>query len=143
MVSFKVGMCALAGIFTSVLLIQLAASAPASSSSRPGQVLVLDPAGQNPAIALANLPPLANLSNSDKGNCASAYRYSNWKAKEWTIEDCYSAVQQLFIMEVLTHPDEPFEFVDKGASATKPKLTSQRTPKKYVVGEQCFWFPKQ
>jgi len=78
--------------------------------------------------------PPTNLTASN-GNCASSYKYPSWSAPNWNIEDCYSTVHQLYIDEVLTHPDTQYEFVARGASATRPKLTGQRTPRKYVVSK--------
>lgn len=103
-------------------------SAPAASSP-----LVL-PA----ALSLPNVP-IGQLNGSFDSNCATARKYPSWSAGgDWEILDCYSAVHQLYLKEALLHKDELFEFVSKGGSARKPELTSQRTPRKYVVRESHF-----
>lgn len=86
-----------------------------------------------PPLNTLSLPqPSTNLTASN-GNCASSTKFPSWSAPNWNIEDCYSTVNQLYLDEVLSHPDTQYEFIARGASATQPKLTGQRTPRKYVV----------
>jgi len=124
-------------ILASALLSHPATSAPnpVTSSPNSGQLLGIEDSGQDFNLSLANLLPEASISGSDVGNCASSTKFLSWRTKDWLIEDCYAAVHNLYLTEVLTHPDQPYEFVARGASATKPKLTVQQTPRKYVFRE--------
>ena len=122
-------------VFVSILLLRFVAPAPTNPSFTSTQALSLDTAGQISQDLLTGLPPLANLSYGNKGNCASANKYSSWKAQDWIIEDCFGAVHQLYLSEVFTHPSELFEFTAQGAAATRPDLKMQRTPRKYVNSE--------
>ena len=122
-------------VFVSLLLIQITVSAPAISSRNSGQAISLNVPTSDFDLSRANLLPVADLNGSNNGNCASSSKYKSWRTEKWNIEDCYSAVQKLYIEEVLTHPDEQFEFVDKWASSTKPELTLQRSPRKYIVSK--------
>lgn len=93
-----------------------------------------------PSRPIYSLPPIQpslplNTSGNDNGNCASTIRYPNWYSNDWVIEDCYAAVQQLYLKEMRTHPGIEYEFVTLGVSPTRPKLESQRTPRKYVVSK--------
>ena len=123
-----------------LLLLGWVSSAPTNPSSAITQALNLEITGQDPQgpLALAGLPPIVNLTHGNKGNCASANKYSSWKAQDWIIEDCYSAVYQLYMSEVFTHPNEQFEFTARGAAATKPNLKTQKTPRKYVNSKARF-----
>ncbi len=49
------------------------------------------------------------------------------------IEDCYSAVHQLYVREVLARPVVEYEFLARGVSPTMQPLESVRTPRKYIV----------
>lgn len=89
-----------------------------------------------PAMSLS-LPSLAlptNLTADGNGNCASSSRFPSWSASDWDINDCFSALHRLYLKEVWNRPDKEFEFVGRGASATRPDLDPQRTPRKYIVG---------
>ncbi|MCJ1460294.1 hypothetical protein MMC28_010673 [Mycoblastus sanguinarius] len=112
------------------LLIEIAICAPANpvdsiaiSSSNAGNNLLLNPV---PSASL-------NVSGASNGNCASAPKFSTWQAPGWNTEDCYSAVQQMYLKEVYTHPDADYEFVAQGASSTRPDLPVEKTPRKYTV----------
>ncbi len=97
-------------------LIPLALSAPATSLTLPSLVLS------------------RNLTSEGDGNCASSSRFPSWSASDWNIADCFQAVNRLYLKEVWSRPEKEFEFVARGASATKPDLDPQRTPRKYTVG---------
>ncbi|CAD6593272.1 MAG: hypothetical protein ASARMPRED_007228 [Alectoria sarmentosa] len=107
----------------SSILFQVIQCAPAKS-----------PFPSHPIYSLPPFQPSLPLNASGNGNCASTTRYPDWYSNGWVIEDCYTAVQQLYLKEMLTHPDEEYEFVTLGWSPTRPQLESQRTPRKYVVG---------
>lgn len=97
-------------------LVPLASSAPATSLSLP------------------NLALPTNLTGNSIGNCASSSSFPSWSASDWNIDDCFSALHRLYLKEVWNRPDKKFEFVARGASATRPGLDPQRTPRKYTVG---------
>lgn len=130
-------MLSLSRVLRVLVLIQLALSAPANPPSNFRDTLILGTSSLGSNHSLIEPLPIGNLSGASNGNCASSNKYHSWKTPNWDIEDCYSAVHQMFLREVFTHPDEPFEFVAKGASATKLGLNPQRTPRKYVV-RKCY-----
>ena len=122
------------------LLIEIAICAPANpvdsiaiSSSNAGNNLLLNPV---PSASL-------NVSGASNGNCASAPKFSTWQAPGWNTEDCYSAVQQMYLKEVYTHPDADYEFVAQGASSTRPDLPVEKTPRKYTVSRFNSHSPRQ
>ena len=141
LMNFQANMVLHAKLFISLILFHIAASAPATLSSSSGQALTLDTSSQSPNPSLIDSLNVANLTGDGNGGCASSSKFLSWKTKNWQIEDCYTAVHNMFISEVLTHPNEEFEFVDRATPATKPKLTTQRTPRKYVVGKHCLYSP--
>lgn len=108
----------------SSILIQAIQSAPATTSLPT-----------HPIYSLPPLQPSLPLNASSNGNCASTAKYPNWNSNDWVIEDCFSAVQQVYLKEVLTHPDEAYEFVALGVPPTRVPLDSQRTPRKYIVSK--------
>ncbi|KAM0802897.1 hypothetical protein BDR22DRAFT_887231 [Usnea florida] len=87
-----------------------------------------------PTHPIYSLPPLqpSSLNASDNGNCASPAKFPTWTSSDWIVEDCYIAVQQLFLREVYNRPDVSYQFVAKGVVPTRSPLESQRTPRKYV-----------
>lgn len=91
------------------------------------------PLPSRPIYSLPPLDPAEPLNASSNGNCAETARYPSWNAKDWVVEDCYTAVQQLYFMEVLSHPDVPYEFIAPGVSPTRSPLESVKTPRKYIV----------
>ena len=131
----EAGLMSICKALVSYLLIRTAISAPGTPPINSQPSLDLDDISQNFNLSVTNLEPVANLSGSSNGKCASSLKFPTWTAKDWNIEDCYSAVQKVYLEEVLTHPDKQFEFVARGASAIMPKLTAQRTPRKYVIRE--------
>ena len=89
-----------------------------------------------PSYPIYSLPPLRpslSLNASSNGNCASTGKYPSWNSNDWVIEDCYTVVQQLYVKEVLDHPEVPYEFVARGVTPTRFPLDSERTPRKYTV----------
>ncbi|KAL6722323.1 hypothetical protein ACLMJK_001430 [Lecanora helva] len=120
--------------FSIFAFIGLVLSAPSTSPLGTAQSLSLDIGTQDSTLPPINSTPIVNLTAGKNGGCATSSRFQSWRTKDWKVEDCYAAVHGMFIAEVLTHPNQAFEFVDKGASATKPNLNPQRTPRKYVVG---------
>ena len=58
----------------------------------------------------------------------------DWQAYAFLVEDCYAAVQRLYIGEVLRKPDESFEFISRyGHHRTKRPWI--RTPVQIPVSE--------
>ena len=114
------------GILSLLSLIQLVRGIPTIPITQPPSFIIPPPSTEALNVTAGN------------GNCASSYQYPSWGASDWVIEDCYSALNQLYIDEVLPHPDNRYEFIARGAQATRPKLTVQRTPRKYVVGKLGF-----
>lgn len=103
------------------------------------------PLPSRPIYSLPPLQPSLPLNASDNGNCASTAKYPSWTSNDWVIEDCYAAVQQLYLKEFLAHPDVAYNFVAPGVSPKGSLVDSQRTPRKYVIGKlihrlrRCFW----
>ena len=96
------------------------------------------PTSDLPTHPIYSLPPMhptapLNGSSSSNGNCASTAKYPSWTSPDWVIEDCYSAVHQLYVREVLARPNTAYEFVAQGVSPRKAPLEALRTPRKYVV----------
>lgn len=58
----------------------------------------------------------------------------DWQAYAFLVEDCYAAVQRLYIEEVLRKPDVSFEFISRHGphSAKRPWI---RTPVQIAVSE--------
>ena len=61
-------------------------------------------------------------------------RSEDWQAYAFLVEDCYTAIQRLYIEEVLKKPDAIYEFVTTGTSpqTLHPRM---RTPTEYTVSE--------
>ncbi len=91
------------------------------------------PLPSRPIYSLPPLQPSLPLNASSNGNCASTAKYPSWSSDDWVVEDCYTAVQQLYLKEVFGHPEVAHEFVARGLSPTRFPLGSERTPRKYVV----------
>ena len=87
-----------------------------------------------PTHPIYSLPPLqpSSFNASGNGNCASPAKFPSWTSSDWVVEDCYIAVQQLFLREVYNRPDVSYQFVAKGVVPTRSPLESQRTPRKYI-----------
>lgn len=122
-------LCSSIAALLSSTLIQVIGCAPAIS-----------PLPSRPIYSLPPLQPSIPLNASSNGNCASTARYPSWTSNDWVIEDCYTAVQQLYFKEFLVHPDVAYEFVAPGVSPTKPPQISQRTPRKYIFSKSISRF---
>ena len=88
------------------------------------------------AMAMASpldLPlDLTNLKNLTTMNrCSSS---PDWQAYAFLVEDCYTAIQRIYIERMLRDPDELYEFVAQGAPRTTKK-PGIRTPLQYTVSE--------
>ena len=61
-------------------------------------------------------------------------RSEDWQAYAFLVEDCYTAIQRLYIEEVLKKPDAIYEFITTG---TYPQTLHpwMRTPTEYTVSE--------
>ena len=68
------------------------------------------------------------------GHCETA---GSWQAYAFLVEDCYAAIQQMYIQDVMRHPDEMYEFTGRGI---RPKTIYTRieTPATYTVSECSF-----
>lgn len=89
-----------------------------------------------PALALAapldlplDLVTFRNLTSTDR--CSNS---ADWQAYAFLVEDCYTAIQRVYIQEVLRKPEERFEFIARGIQhrTKKPWI---RTPVHFTVGE--------
>lgn len=94
------------------------------------------------ALALAaplNLPlDLDAFKNVTATNRCSTSR--EWRAYGFLIEDCFTAIQSLYINEVLKKRNEIYEFVAGGTSPTTPNPWV-RTPSQYTVSEYITTLP--
>ena len=63
--------------------------------------------------------------------CSSS---QDWQAYAFLVEDCYAAIQRVYIERMLNHPDEAYEFVAPGAPR-RSKKPGIRTPAQYTVSE--------
>ena len=111
-------------VLLSSIIFQVIHCAPATS-----------PLPSHPIYSLPPLHPSLPLNASTNGNCADPAKYPSWNSNDWVIEDCYAAVQQLYLKEVLAHPGVMYRFVAPGVSPTTSPLDSQRTPRKYIVSK--------
>lgn len=80
----------------------------------------------DPALSLATF---TNLTATDR--CSSS---QEWTAYGFLIEDCFTAIQRVYIEELLRKPDEIYEFVAEGTQP-KRKYPWVRTPAQYNVSE--------
>lgn len=85
------------------------------------------------APATTNLTASNGASNS---NCAAPQNWPSWYSPNWLVEDCYAALQRLYMQETMAHKTQRFEFLAPGASQTLTKLPTQKTPRKYIVSTQ-------
>ena len=76
----------------------------------------------------SNIDPYPS-SRSD--HCENAGR---WQAYAFLVEDCYAAIQKLYIYDVLRHPHETFEFMAQN-SRPKTQYPRIRTPAFYTVSK--------
>lgn len=82
---------------------------------------------------LETISNLTSSSPASNGRCAPRANFPTWYARNWIVEDCYAALQQLYIQETMLHPNQEYEFLQPGASRKDPKIPSQGTPRKYTV----------
>ena len=71
------------------------------------------------------------------GNLTATNRCSDsqdWQAYAFLVEDCFTAIQRVYIEKVLRNPNENYEFVAPG-TRHKTKKSSIRTPAQYTVRE--------
>ena len=68
------------------------------------------------------------------GHCDTV---GNWQAYAFLVEDCFRAIQQLYIENVIRHPDEIYEFRSFGARP-KTSYTTVPTPASIVVSEYSY-----
>ena len=132
-------------LLLSLTLITLTNSAPLTftdptdpplSLSLPFPTSSLD--NSNITLADFNTSLSADSGAFSNGKCASSSRWTSWNAPAWNFEDCYSAVQQFYLREVYTKPDEEVEFVGQNVGGL-PQTGSVRTPRKYTVRMFCFF----
>lgn len=92
------------------------------------------PLPEHPIYSLPPLQPTTTLNGSSEsnGNCASQAKYPSWSSSDWVIEDCYAAVQQLYLQEVVARPNVEYEFSASWLSPKQFALDSVRTPRKYI-----------
>lgn len=69
-----------------------------------------------------------NLTATDR--CSDS---PGWQAPDFLAEDCFVAIQRVYIEKVLQKPNELYEFYARGSYPTTKK-PSVRTPVKYTVG---------
>ena len=75
------------------------------------------------------LPPSQNLTtNTD--NCVDSTR---WTAPGWRIDDCYSAVQQLYLRDVYNKPGDIYEFLPSRSLRPHTDYPVTYTPRTYTV----------
>lgn len=76
-----------------------------------------------------NLNTFKNLTATNR--CSSS---QECQAYAFLIEDCFTAIQRVYIEEVIRRPDEMYEFF---AGGTYPKTSKPwvRTPSQYTVSE--------
>ncbi|CAD6591248.1 MAG: hypothetical protein ASARMPREDX12_005046 [Alectoria sarmentosa] len=81
-------------------------------------------------LALAAPLDLAASPNLTATNrCSSS---PDWQAYAFLIEDCFTAIQSVYIQHVLQRPDEMYEFVAEG-SYPETRNPWVRTPSEYTV----------
>ena len=70
-----------------------------------------------------------NLTATDR--CSNS---QEWQAYAFLVEDCFTAIQRLYIEEILRNPDEIYEFLAAGTTR-RTKNPWIRTPAQYTVSE--------
>lgn len=76
-----------------------------------------------------DLVTFRNLTSTDR--CSNS---PDWQAYAFLVEDCYTAIQRVYIEEVLRKSEEKFEFIARGAQP-RTKKPWIRTPVHFTVGE--------
>ena len=67
-------------------------------------------------------------------------RSEEWQAYAFLVEDCFTAIQAVYLDKVLNKPLELYEFVGRG-TYPKTKKPYVRTPTQFVVSEYNFPWP--
>ena len=102
-------------------------------------ILFLQPSrtAPSPPSSPSSLPStnLTSTNGASNGRCAYRNTFPAWYATNWLIEDCYAAVQQLYLRETMLHPNQEYEFLQQGFSPHDPQFPAQKTPRKYTVGK--------
>ena len=85
-------------------------------------------------LALALAAPLEVVMPKNLTAPSRCTRSEDWQAYAFLVEDCYTAIQRLYIEEVLKKPDAIYEFITTG---TYPQTLHpwMRTPIEYTVSE--------
>lgn len=83
------------------------------------------------ALAAALDDPASSPNLTATNRCSSS---PDWQAYAFLVEDCFTAIQRVYIERVLQRPDEMYEFVAEG---TYPETRNPwvRTPFEYTVSE--------
>lgn len=82
-----------------------------------------------PLDQIFTLNAFTNLTATNR--CSSS---QDWQAYAFLVEDCFTAIQRVYIEEVIRRPVETYEFVAEG-SYPKTKYPWVRTPAQYTVSE--------
>ena len=85
-------------------------------------------------FALALAAPLEVAMPKNLTESSRCTRSEDWQAYAFLVEDCYTAIQRVYIEEVLKKPDAIYEFVTSGTypQTLHPRM---RTPTEYTVSE--------
>ena len=85
-------------------------------------------------FALTHAAPLELTMPKNLTGLSRCTRSKDWQAYAFLVEDCFTAIQRLYIEEVLRKPDTIYEFVTTG---TYPKTLhpKMRTPTEFTVSE--------
>jgi len=62
---------------------------------------------------------------------------SDWTIAGWIWEDCYAAVQQLYISDVMAKSATKYEFLDRGSVPSQVELPRMVVPRRWIEGG-CF-----
>ena len=76
-----------------------------------------------------DLNTFRNLTTTDR--CANS---PEWQAYAFLVEDCFTAIQRVYIEKVLKEPDETHEFISRG-NYPRTEYPWLRTPAQYTVSE--------
>ena len=85
-------------------------------------------------FALTSAAPLELTMPMNLTELSRCTRSKDWQAYAFLVEDCFTAIQRLYIEEVLRKPDAIYEFVTTG-TYRKTLHPWMRTPAEYTVSE--------
>ena len=89
---------------------------------------------KNPSCARS---PHSGLSNADE-ECTDL---DTWGPDQYTVTDCYNAVQHLNEREVYKHTIQEWEFLSPGSRPSfKPLSLTMQTPRRYTYRRSCLSF---